>query len=159
MTEAYLGLGTNLGNRLANLRQARRLLAQIPGTRVARTSLVYETEPVGGVVQDDYLNQVVVVTTILAADALLRRLHDIEQALHRQRIVRWGARTVDLDLLYYDNLSVQTPELTVPHPQIANRRFVLVPLLEVATGERINEVAALLQATPDQHWVRPYQEK
>lgn len=159
MPEAYLGLGTNVGDRLHQLRQARLLLEQTPEVQVVRASLVYETQPVGGVVQDDYLNQVVVVQTSMPPMALLRRLHDIEQRMHRQRIVRWGARTVDLDLLYYDDRTMQTPELTLPHPQIPNRRFVLVPLLEVATGPRVAEIAALLKTTPDHNWVRPYFEK
>ncbi|WP_461212878.1 2-amino-4-hydroxy-6-hydroxymethyldihydropteridine diphosphokinase [Lacticaseibacillus sp. GG6-2] len=159
MTEAYLGLGTNIGDRLHRLHQARSLLDQTPEVQVVRASLVYETQPVGGVVQDDYLNQVVVIQTPMPPMALLRRLHDIERVMHRQRIVRWGARTVDLDLLYYDDLTMRSAELTLPHPQIPNRRFVLVPLLEVATGPRVAEVAALLKTTPDHNWVRPYIQK
>jgi 2-amino-4-hydroxy-6-hydroxymethyldihydropteridine diphosphokinase len=121
-----------------------------------RTSLVYETQPVGGVPQDDYLNQVVAIETTLPPRALLARLHLIEAQLHRQRIVRWGPRTVDLDLLAYGQVHQRTPELTLPHPELANRRFVLVPLLEVARGTLTPVVTRMLAQTPDRNWVRPY---
>lgn len=156
MTDAYIGLGTNLGDRAMHLQQAVRALAAIPNVSVKRESLVYETQPVGGVAQDDYLNQVVQVATSLAPMALLLRLHEIEALLHRQRIVRWGPRTVDLDLLLYDHVTQTTPELTLPHPELANRRFVLVPLLEVASKALVPMVANMLAHTPDRNWVRPY---
>ncbi|WP_125705601.1 2-amino-4-hydroxy-6-hydroxymethyldihydropteridine diphosphokinase [Lacticaseibacillus daqingensis] len=156
MTDAYIGLGANLGDRAAHLAEALRLLGQTPGLTVTRTSLVYETEPVGGVPQDDYLNQVVALTTTLPPLALLNRLHAIEAALHRQRIVRWGPRTVDLDLLLYGDTHLETPTLTVPHPELANRRFVLVPLLEVASPALAPQVQQWLATTPDTHWLRPY---
>ncbi|MFD1484249.1 2-amino-4-hydroxy-6-hydroxymethyldihydropteridine diphosphokinase [Lacticaseibacillus baoqingensis] len=156
MTDAYIGLGTNLGDRAKHLQQAVRALAAIPNVSVKRESLVYETQPVGGVAQDDYLNQVVQVATSLAPMALLLRLHEIEALLHRQRIVRWGPRTVDLDLLLYDHVTQTTPELTLPHPELANRRFVLVPLLEVASKALVPTIANMLAHTPDRNWVRPY---
>lgn len=156
MIEAYLGLGANLDSRLANLAKAKQMLQQTPGIAVVRTSLVYETAPVSAVAQGDYLNQVVVVETRLTPRALLARLHDIEAALHRQRIVRWGPRTVDLDLLYYGQVHQESAELTLPHPQIAKRRFVLVPLLEVAKGPLVAQVVAMLNVTADHSAVRPY---
>ncbi|WP_390406770.1 2-amino-4-hydroxy-6-hydroxymethyldihydropteridine diphosphokinase [Lacticaseibacillus jixiensis] len=156
MTEAYIGLGANLNSRLANLAKARQMLQQTPKVAVVRTSLIYETAPVGDVAQGDYLNQVVVVDTQLTPLGLLARLHEIEAALHRQRIVRWGPRTVDLDLLYYGQVHQATAELHLPHPQIPKRRFVLVPLLEVAQGPLAAQVAAMLQATTDHSAVRLY---
>lgn len=159
MTEAYIGLGANLGDRLHHLHQAVSLLAQAPQIQVVRQSLVYETQPVGDVPQGDYLNQVVVVDTQLSPQALLQRMHDIESALHRQRIVRWGPRSVDLDLLLYGEVHLDAPELTLPHPQLANRRFVLVPLLEVISADRTAWIAELLMHTLDHNWVRPYSQE
>ncbi len=159
MTEAYIGLGANLGDRFHNLHQAVHLLDATPQVQVVRQSLVYETQPVGDVPQDDYLNQVVVVETELNPQALLQRLHDIEATLHRQRIVRWGPRSVDLDLLVYGDVHMQSPELTLPHPELANRRFVLVPMLEVIDNQHATWIAELLMHTLDHNWVRPYSQE
>ncbi|MDP9341319.1 MAG: 2-amino-4-hydroxy-6-hydroxymethyldihydropteridine diphosphokinase [Actinomycetota bacterium] len=130
---AYLGLGSNLGDRLANLRRAVDLLGATPGITVVRSSRVYETDPVGGPSQPDYLNAVVEVATELGAVELLRACQAIEQELGRERAERWGPRTVDVDVLTYgrEEVHLESPELDVPHPRMHERGFVLLPLLEL----------------------------
>lgn len=125
---AFVALGSNLGDREAFLRFA---IAEL-GDVVAQ-SQVFETDPVGGPEgQGAYLNMVVVVETSLDPFALMRRCQRIEAAAHRQRVVHWGPRTLDVDVLMYDDIHIDSPELVVPHPRYAERRFVLAPLAEVA---------------------------
>lgn len=145
---AYLGLGANLGDREANLRRAVELLAVTPGVRVRRVSAVYETEPVGLREQPWFLNQVVEVETDLSPQALLTRALEIEAALGRARRERWGPRIIDMDILLYNELTLETPGLTLPHPRLAERAFALVPLAELAParplpgGRTVAELAA-----------------
>jgi 2-amino-4-hydroxy-6-hydroxymethyldihydropteridine diphosphokinase len=125
---AIVALGSNLGDRVAYLRFGLDQLAT-----VVAQSQVFETDPVGGPDnQGPYLNMVAVVDTNLDPFALLRRLLQIEADADRVRIERWGPRTLDMDLLFYDDYTIQSEELTVPHPRFAERRFVLEPLSEVA---------------------------
>lgn len=131
---AYLGLGSNLGDRAAYLRQAIDALGRLPGTRVVRLSSLYETRPWGLAEQPDYYNLVVEIETSLAAEELLRHALAIEAALGRVRTVRFGPRTIDIDVLLYGDQTHDTPELTVPHPRMLQRAFVLVPLAEIAPG-------------------------
>ena len=128
MTLAYLGIGSNLGDRLAYLQLAVDHLASGPGVRVTAVSPVYETDPVGGPVQDDFLNAVVEVETDLAPPALLARCAAAEAAAARVRSIRWGPRTLDVDVLWIDGYTSADPVLTVPHPRMAERAFVLAPL-------------------------------
>ncbi|MBE0595786.1 MAG: 2-amino-4-hydroxy-6-hydroxymethyldihydropteridine diphosphokinase [Desulfuromonadales bacterium] len=133
MTTAFLGLGANLGDRLAALRGARAALNRLPGVRVVAASGLYETVPVGGPGgQDNYLNAVLQVQTRLPPRELLRHCLRIETVFGRQRQQRWGARTLDIDLLLVADLVLQEPELTLPHPRLHLRPFVLVPLAELA---------------------------
>lgn len=130
MTEqAAVGLGSNLGDRERQLRAAVSNLEELG--QVMRVSSLYETTPVGGPEQGTYLNAVVVLETDLDPWLLLHGLHEIEAVAGRVREVRWGPRTLDLDLLVYDQITVRTAELTVPHPRAHERAFVLVPLTEV----------------------------
>lgn len=125
---AIVALGSNLGDRVAYLRHGVDSL----GTIVA-SSQVFETDPVGG--PDDqgpYLNMVVIVATDLDPFAFLRHLNAIEASADRIRVVRWGPRTLDLDILFYDDVRIESEDLTIPHPRFAERRFVLEPLSEVA---------------------------
>jgi len=126
---AYLGLGSNLGDRLANLRRAVGLLDR-EGVTVVRTSRVYETAPVGPP-QPEYLNAVVEVATDLGPHDLLRVCLGIEERMGRVRVERWGARVVDIDLLTYGRERIEDPDLVVPHPRMHERAFALVPLLEL----------------------------
>ena len=127
---ALLGLGSNLGDRLANLQEAVDRLGRTEGIAVVRASRVYETAPVGPP-QPDYLNAVVEVETTLGARALLEAGLGIEAAMGRVRAERWGPRTIDVDLLGYGREHIHQPGLTVPHPRMHERAFVLVPLLEL----------------------------
>jgi 2-amino-4-hydroxy-6-hydroxymethyldihydropteridine diphosphokinase len=128
----FLGLGSNLGERRDMLRQARQQLAALPGTSLARASGLYETAPVGGPDQGDYLNQVVELRTALSPRGLLEAIGRIESVLGRERLVRWGPRSIDVDILWYDGSSVAEVDLEVPHPRMEERRFVLEPLAELA---------------------------
>jgi len=126
-----VALGANLGDREASLREALRRMAAVPGLVVLRASHMYETDPIGYVDQPTFLNMAAAVGTNLSPDELLRKLLAIEQAMGRVRDIRWGPRTIDLDLLLYEGVQMQTEPLTLPHPRMAERAFVLVPLRDV----------------------------
>jgi len=127
----FLGLGSNLGDRLANLQAAVDALQAEPGLRVAASSRVWETTPVGGPPQPDYLNAVVRIETDLSARDLLDVARRVESRLGRIRKERWGARTIDVDVLLHDDDQIDEPDLVVPHPRMKERAFVLLPLLEL----------------------------
>lgn len=148
---AYVAVGTNLGDRWGHLALAARELRRTPGAAVLRCSHVYDTEPLGPS-QPRYLNAVIELETALEAGALLATLLAVERTALRRRDVRWGARTLDLDLLLYGGLVVRTPTLTVPHPGLISRRWVLAPLAELCP-ERVvpgtgATVAELLEIVP-----------
>lgn len=160
MNQSYLSLGSNMGNRLEMLKQAVSQLSKSPFIIVTRISSLYETDPVGFTEQDPFLNMVVQLETELDAFALLDVCQEIEQNLNRKRLVRWGPRTIDLDILLYNRDNIQNDRLIVPHPRMDERAFVVVPLLEVnpefkavdnfeAEGVRLwktyNDVEAFLQ--------------
>jgi 2-amino-4-hydroxy-6-hydroxymethyldihydropteridine diphosphokinase len=128
---AFLGLGSNLGDRLTNLQAAVDALQIEPGLRVTASSSVWETSPVGGPPQPDYLNAVIRVETDISARDLLDAARRVEARLGRVRKERWGARSLDVDILLYDDEQIDEAELVVPHPRMAQRAFVLVPLLEL----------------------------
>lgn len=127
----FLGLGSNLGDRLTNLQAAVDALQVEPGLRVIASSRVWETVPVGGPPQPDYLNAVLRVETDLSARDLLDVARRVEARLGRVRKERWGARTLDVDILLYDEEQIDEPDLVVPHPRMWERPFVLLPLLEL----------------------------
>lgn len=131
MIQAALSIGSNLGDRLANLQFALAQLSMHECELVAVSS-VYETDPVGGVPQDSYLNAAVIVNTELSAEELLRTALEIENLANRVREVRWGPRTLDIDVIDVLGFTSGTEELTVPHPRAHERAFVLVPLLQIA---------------------------
>ncbi len=160
MVRAFLGLGSNMGDRAGFLRDAIRRLDG-PDLRVAARSGVYETVPWGLTGQATYLNQVVAVETALAPRALLERCRAVEASLGRVRGKRWGPRTVDVDILLYGAAAVREPDLAIPHRDLAHRAFVLVPLAEAAPGLRLPDgrsVEALLAASPDRDTVWPWDE-
>jgi len=137
-THAWLGLGANLGDPLATLRLARQALEQPPEITVVAASALYCTAPVGGPSgQPDYLNAVLEVVTTLTADELLARCLSIEVANGRIRTTRYGARTLDIDLLLFGDLCRQDAALTVPHPRLTERRFVLQPLCDLIPLRRL----------------------
>ncbi|EIC31367.1 2-amino-4-hydroxy-6-hydroxymethyldihydropteridine diphosphokinase [Methylomicrobium album] len=130
---AYLGLGSNLADPVKQVRSARADCAAVPGVRELAFSSLYRSPPMGPQDQPDYVNAVMAVSTDLTAPALLRQLQCIEQAHGRVRAgERWTARTLDLDLLIYGAHRIETGELTVPHPGLGQRAFVLYPLFEIA---------------------------
>ena len=143
MTSAHLALGSNLGDRLGFLRSAVTALAATPGIAVSRVSRVYETAPVGGPSQGPYLNAVVALATELTARELLAVAQRLEAAAGRVRGERWGPRPLDVDVLLVGDERVDTPELTVPHPRLWERGFVLAPLADVAPD---------LVAVPEAGW-------
>jgi 2-amino-4-hydroxy-6-hydroxymethyldihydropteridine diphosphokinase len=132
VTRAYLALGSNLGDRLANLQTAVDDLAGAAGVRVDALSRVYETAPVGGPPQDPFLNAVVAVDTDLPPHALLALAQQLERDARRVRGERFGPRTLDVDVLLYDDLALDDPDLVIPHPRMWERGFVLAPLRDVA---------------------------
>ncbi len=132
MKRTYISIGSNLGDRAGYLRRALDLLKEQKGVRLDRVSSLYETEPVGGVEQGKFLNAVFSLDIALGPYELLGILQEIEARLGRKRDLRWGPRTVDLDILCYGDTVLEDPLLTLPHPRLIERAFVLVPLVEIA---------------------------
>ena len=132
MSTAYVGVGSNVGDRVSFCRRAVEALGGIAETRVEKVSSLYETTPVGGPPQRSFVNLVVRLSTELDARALLDECKQIERRLGREPSdLRWGPRVVDLDVLLYDDEKINEPDLEIPHPRITQRRFVMVPLLEI----------------------------
>ena len=131
MNLAYISLGSNIGNRLEFLQEAVGLLKETKQIEVKRISSVYETDPVGYVDQAAFLNIVVELETLYSPHELLKKCNEIEDLLGRKRLVRWGPRTVDLDILLYNEENMKTEDLIIPHPRMTERGFVLVPLVEI----------------------------
>jgi 2-amino-4-hydroxy-6-hydroxymethyldihydropteridine diphosphokinase len=161
MPELYLLLGGNLGNRTLYLQQARKRIAAQVGP-VMRSSSLYETAAWGNTDQPSFLNQVLEVQTELMPEEVLQRINAIEQELGRIRQEHWGSRVIDIDVLFYDDLVLQTQRLTIPHPQLHLRRFTLLPLVEVAPGlvhpVLGKSIAQLLEACEDKLEVQEFKE-
>ncbi len=142
-----LGLGSNLGDREQQLQQALKRLTELADIRVAAVSNIYETKPVGDADQPDFLNMTAMVETTLTPIELLKRCLAVETDMGRVRTRRWGPRIIDVDLLIYNDITVEIPELRLPHPEIMNRSFVLIPLkdiaseLHLANGRSVGEMA------------------
>ena len=135
MVTAYLGLGSNLGNRRKNLQDALELLDTLDGgVRVLQSSNVYETEPWGLVDQPKFLNCVLEVTTTVSPEGLLALAKQVEQTLGREWSPRYGPRLIDVDVLLYGDITMDTPDLQIPHPRMEQRAFVLAPLAELAAA-------------------------
>jgi 2-amino-4-hydroxy-6-hydroxymethyldihydropteridine diphosphokinase len=153
MSTVVLGLGSNLGNRLAHLRRALQAVRALPGTRILAVSALYESAPWGGIAQPPFFNSVAVISTPLAPPDLLRAVKRIERAAGRTAGRRWGPRPLDIDLLLYDDLQVDTPDLIIPHPRLTERRFVLAPLQDLLPAWRDaagQPLPTLLAAVADQ---------
>lgn len=158
MSVAFVGLGSNLGDRLALLNAALARIERLPATAILAASSVYESPPIDRSDQNFFLNAVVKLSTDLNPLELLTALKGIERALGRpERYARWSPRLIDLDVLFYDDLALAQAELTIPHPEIPNRKFVLAPMLELedllhpTLSRRISE---LLATTRDSSVVR-----
>jgi 2-amino-4-hydroxy-6-hydroxymethyldihydropteridine diphosphokinase len=155
--KAYVGLGSNLGDRAAYLLLGLSALSRLPKTHLLRLSPVYETDPVGPP-QPPYLNMVAELETELSPKGLLAEMLRVEKALGRERRERWGPRTLDLDLLLYGDLVLEEAGLSVPHPRLHERAFVLVPLLDLLPEGRhplLGQSFAELLASLDASSVRP----
>ena len=153
--KVFVGLGSNLGEREEMIRSALAELAKVPHTALVRASSLYDTEPLGEVEQPNFLNAVGQLDTALTARQLLWNLQLVELRLGRVRNQKWGPRTIDLDLLLYGGQLIDEPDLKVPHPELGQRSFVLVPLLELdpllvhpATGETLLALLKKLDARP-----------
>ena len=157
MTKVYLSLGSNIGDRAGNIARAVAALAS-HGVRVTRESSLYETEPVDFREQDWFLNSVVEAETDLTPGEVMDALLRIERSLGRRRLVPKGPRLIDMDILLFGSSIVRTPELEIPHPRMAERRFVLVPFNEIAPGAwhpvLKKAIAELLAEVPDPSEVR-----
>jgi len=149
--QAYIGIGSNLDNPIVQVRQAFRALASLPLTRCVACSPLYRSAPLGPAGQPDYTNAVAALATELAPEALWQALQDIEQTHGRVRTVRWGPRTLDLDILLYGDLVQNGPQLVIPHPRLQERAFVLYPLQDIAPAlviPGLGDLATLVQRCP-----------
>ena len=129
---AYIGFGSNIGDRLVHIQNAIRALSKTEGITLRKISSIYKTDPVGYEAQAQFLNGVAAIQTDLPPLSLLHILKDIETAVGRRQRIRWGPREIDLDILIYGDLCLQTEKLIIPHPEMHRRRFVLAPLAEIA---------------------------
>lgn len=157
MVTVCVGLGSNLGDRMGHLRRGVEGLRKDVSVRAV--SRVYETEPVGLTDQPAFLNAVLLGETTLSARALLELLQGVERAAGRVRTVRWGPRTLDLDLLLYGDRTIDEPDLQVPHPRLSQRSFALVPLLEIWPDARLPDGTALADVAArltDRSGIRPW---
>jgi len=155
---AYLSLGSNLGNRKEFLKDALKALVSYPEIELTNASSIYETDPVGYSDQGNFLNMVVQVQTSLSAEQLLEICLQTEKELGRIRDIRWGPRTVDLDILLFNNENIKSEKLIIPHPRMHERAFVLVPLLEIDPAVQLPTLQAplneILNGIPDKEGVR-----
>ena len=155
---AFLGLGSNLGNREEYLSEAVKHISALPETELIQCSNIYETEPVGDTEQGDFLNAAVEIATGLVPEQLHHALKELEQQLGRRERRRWGPREIDIDILYYGSSIVRTDELNLPHPERSRRKFVLEPLSAIAPEfidpETGMSVRQMLQRCEDRASVR-----
>jgi len=149
LLSVYLGFGANLGDRYGQIKKALALINALPETKITKLSSLYETAPVGYTEQGSFFNGACELETILPPLELLKTLLTIEDSLGRVRTVRWGPRTIDLDILFYNHLILHQHDLIIPHPAIAERGFVLYPLCEIAPHfihpEKGCDIAMLLE--------------
>lgn len=150
MPKAYLGLGGNIGNPKKNIQEALKLLEGFNALKVTKLSSYYETAPVGYEKQPWFVNVVAEIDTILKPYELLTLCNTVEYELKRVRLIRWGPRTIDIDILLYEGYESKDSMLTVPHPRMCERAFVIVPLMEIApdlhiNGQDIKDIANSIQ--------------
>lgn len=157
----YLGLGSNIGDRVFYIENAISEISKLSGTKIINISSLYETEPWGEKNQDDYLNAAIEISPVLDAEMLLKKLKMIEQNSGRSQRKKWERREIDIDILFYGNEIIETGEMKIPHHEIENRKFVLIPMEEIA-GDYIHPVlkipiSKLLSETGDNLKVKKYE--
>lgn len=158
---AYIALGSNLGDRDESMDRAIELLSEASGIQVGKVSPRYESKPIGPQDQDQFLNQAVEIETELSPQGLLKEAQAIENELGRERDIRWGPRSIDIDLLLFDDVVIGTPDLTLPHPRMLERAFVMVPLadlvptLVMGNGHTVEQWADLLRREQEIHVWNP----
>lgn len=133
--KVYLSLGSNIGNRQGYIESAIELVGKTEGIKILKKSGLYETSPVGYVEQDLFLNAVIKIETDFSAREILKIINKIENELDRKREIRWGPRTIDIDILIFSDKKINETDLIIPHKEMLNRLFVLVPLIEIYDGE------------------------
>jgi len=160
MSSAYLSLGSNLGDRMSYLCDALTLISQLDSVTISRVSSVYETDPQGYLDQDVFLNIVCRIETELTPEELLSATGEIESILGRERLIRFGPRTIDIDILVFDNEVRDTEKLILPHPRMHERQFVLIPLHEIRTEEFLSpgnsESVRLFGTIPKECWQKSF---
>ncbi|MCA1029172.1 2-amino-4-hydroxy-6-hydroxymethyldihydropteridine diphosphokinase [Cytobacillus kochii] len=160
---AFIGLGSNMPDRDVNLYEAISELAKSEDIEIVNYSSIYETDPVGFEDQAQFLNMVIQVSTTLSSSQLLKALLRVEQDLGRKRVIRWGPRNIDLDILLYNQENIETETLIVPHPRMHERAFVLIPLLEIqptiCLPDEEQPLHEKLEAIPDKKGVRIWKRK
>jgi 2-amino-4-hydroxy-6-hydroxymethyldihydropteridine diphosphokinase len=163
LAKAYLSLGSNLGNKLRFLKEAISKIGEADKITINRVSSVYETQPVGYEEQEWFLNLVVEIKTSLVPRDLLDHVLSVEDQMGRRREIKWGSRNIDIDILLYDNQIIQSDHLTLPHPRMHERRFMLLPLAEIAPKllhpKLKKTTEELLEDCEDKSEVRPASEK
>jgi len=160
--QVYVGIGSNVGDRKDNFLEALNRLTKLPDTKVIKESSLYESEPLGDA-KEWYVNGAIQIETRFKPDALLLKFKNIERAMGRKKVKkRWGSRIIDLDILLYDGLILKKKNLQIPHPEIQNRKFVLVPLSEIAPqvihpelGVSISELLINVNDNKKVHLYRP----
>lgn len=131
LNKVVLALGSNMGDSYAHLRQAAKILSEAEGLNILEASSFYVTAPVGYEEQEDFVNAVLVCETELTPKELLGLCQEVEKALNRVRLIRWGPRTIDVDIIWYNDQTIDEEDLIVPHPRMNERAFVMVPLMEI----------------------------
>ncbi|SFX39584.1 2-amino-4-hydroxy-6-hydroxymethyldihydropteridinediphosphokinase [Thermoactinomyces sp. DSM 45891] len=152
MVRAYVGLGANIGDPVQQLKQAIHLMQDSSDVQVRTCSSIYRSDPVDYLEQPDFYNVVAELETTLSAEELLRRCQEVEQELKRVRVIRYGPRTIDIDILFYDQLLIQKKDLEVPHPKMKNRSFVVLPLAEIVEDTERFSIPGTSECLSD--WVK-----
>lgn len=160
---AFIALGSNIGNRYDTITSAIKRLTSYPGIHLVNYSSIYETDPIGYEEQDLFLNMVIKIKTAFSSMDLLDLCLEIELELGRKREIKWGPRTIDLDILTYNQENIQSEKLILPHPRMLERAFVIIPLLEIYQDKKCSEINKLLEASleelPNKEGVRIWKRK
>lgn len=156
--DVYLSLGSNVGDREKNLSQAVEMIAWLPKTQLVKVSNLYETDPVGYSDQEKFINIAALIRTTLEPLKLLGEFQKIEAVLKRTREIRWGPRTIDIDILLYENFRMESGDLIIPHPRMLERAFVLVPLKDIFLNDELfgNKIEDLISVCDDSKTVKLY---